>query len=160
KSDRWWRARKQCGSYAIPPGSSASLPRRLRNARGEPPPASCFMRFGIGDISRAANCRRTRLPRLVSRVSAGEAPAQSLAGAERHDREVAVADLLRHRPGLATEHDARFACRHPIEHGAVQRGEGFQSVKRAFLLEHLSIEFEGRRGGKNPGTTAGGLLGR
>ena len=87
-----------------------------------------------------------------------QAPAQRFAGAEGNDRAIALADALRDPEWLAAQPDLRLVGWQAIEGRTVERGEGFQPVERRLFLEHLGIDFEGARCGKDAGAAAGGFL--
>src|SRR5579872_2807909 len=89
-----------------------------------------------------------------------KAPAQGLAGTEGDDGRVAGADAIGHRPGFAAQAHVLAVGRQPIKGGAVQRGERFEMVERAFVGKDLGIEIERRGGGEHAGAAASGFLGR
>src|SRR5579864_3138317 len=98
---------------------------------------------------------RTCLPSLGP-----QPPPQDFARSEWRDRKIAVADLARYGVRLATQCNLRLVDWQSVERRPVKRGESLELVEGILLIEHLGIEFERRRRGKNAGAAAGGLLGR
>src|SRR5882757_455396 len=93
-----------------------------------------------------------------SRLHFADRPRQRFVAAENHDVAAVDRNRSRHRHRVPLELDRAGVGRQAVEIRAIQRGEFFQPIERALLVEYLRIGLQ--RGGADEyaGTTTGGLL--
>src|SRR5258708_5343630 len=87
----------------------------------------------------------------IAMPSGGEAPADGLAGTQRHHGLIAECVRRGHFPCTALERHLRRVARQSVEVRAVMAREGLQAVERVRRLERLGVELERRVRGIDAG---------